>query len=507
MNQIKAGAVLNYVIIALNTLLGLLYTPYMLRMLGQNEYGLYSIVASVIAYLTVLDLGFGNAIIRYTAKFRAEGKEKEQWEMFGMFTVVYSIIGLIALGIGSLLYFNVDALFDRTMTAEDLSQARIMILLLIVNLAFTFPLSIFGSIISAYEDFVFQKIVQICRILLSTATIVILLYIGYKAVAMVVVQTVFNISVLLLNLFYCKRKIKIKIWFHAFNWPFLKEISIYSFWIFLNAIMDRVYWSTGQFVLGSLVGTVAVAIFAVAITLQQMYMLFSTSLASVLLPKITGMVARHKSDKEISNLFISTGRLQAIVMFIVLAGFTIFGKGFIEIWAGKDYADSYVLTLIFFFALFIPLIQNVGIMILQARNQMKFRSVCYVIIAAVSLGGQVLLAKARGPVGVAMAIGGALLLGQGLIMNIYYKRRQKLDIISFWKQVGRMAIVPVILTGVGLCLRPYFDFSNPLQLCIGITIFCVIYLPLFWKFSMNKQEKELILVPVRKIGNKFHLSL
>ena len=78
MNQIKIGAALNYVIIGLNTLVGLLYTPYMLRMLGQNDYGLYSLVASVIAYLTILDFGFGNAIIRYTAKFRAERKQREQ---------------------------------------------------------------------------------------------------------------------------------------------------------------------------------------------------------------------------------------------------------------------------------------------------------------------------------------------------------------------------------------------------------------------------------------------
>ena len=112
MNQIKIGAALNYVIIGLNTLVGLLYTPYMLRMLGQNDYGLYSLVASVIAYLTILDFGFGNAIIRYTAKFRAERKQREQWEMFGMFLIVYSVIGLIAFAGGLALYYNVDTLFD-----------------------------------------------------------------------------------------------------------------------------------------------------------------------------------------------------------------------------------------------------------------------------------------------------------------------------------------------------------------------------------------------------------
>ena len=157
MNQIKIGAALNYVIIGLNTLVGLLYTPYMLRMLGQNDYGLYSLVASVIAYLTILDFGFGNAIIRYTAKFRAERKQREQWEMFGMFLIVYSVIGLIAFAGGLALYYNVDTLFDRTMTAADTSQARIMMLLLTLNLLVTFPLSIFGSIITAYENFIFQR--------------------------------------------------------------------------------------------------------------------------------------------------------------------------------------------------------------------------------------------------------------------------------------------------------------------------------------------------------------
>ena len=72
-NQLKAGAVLNYVILSLNAVVGFIYTPFMLRMLGQSEYGIYSLAASIIAYLSMLDLGFGNAVIRYTAKFRAEG--------------------------------------------------------------------------------------------------------------------------------------------------------------------------------------------------------------------------------------------------------------------------------------------------------------------------------------------------------------------------------------------------------------------------------------------------
>ena len=502
MNQIKAGAILNYVIIGLNTLVGLLYTPFMLRCLGQNEYGLYSLVASVIAYLTILDFGFGNAIIRYTAKFRAEGKAQEQWEMFGMFVIVYSVIGLIALCGGMALYFNVDNLFDHTMSGADLSIAQTMMLLLTVNLAFTFPLSIFGSIISAYENFVFQRVVNIISILLTTGVMIALLSIGFKAIALVVVQTVFNLLTLLLNYLYAKHKLKIKIVFHKFNFAFLKEIATYSFWIFLNAIMDKIYWGTGQFVLGSISGTIAVAIFSVAILLQQMYMTFSSSISSVLLPKITMMVSHNRSAKEISELFITTGRIQYLILALILSGFIVFGQSFINLWAGQDYSYAYIITLIFFVSLLIPLIQNTGIVILQARNQMKFRSLLYLGISAVSLVFQILLTKKYGILGCSIAIGGALILGQGLIMNIYYAKKQSIAIVTFWRKIIKASIVPVVFTILGSLYTYNIALANWLQLGLSIFIFVCLYIPVLWLIGMNEYERNLVKVPIVKIVSR-----
>lgn len=492
MNQIRAGAILNYVIIGLNILVGLAYTPYMLKCLGQNEYGLYSLVSSVIAYLTILDFGFGNAIVRYTAKFRAENKFEEQWRMFGMFVIVYSLIGVIAFLGGLALYFNVDVLFDRTMSPDELAQARVMMLLLTVNLAVTFPFSVFGSIITAYENFVFQRLVNILRILLATAVMVGVLAIGYKAIALVVVQTVFNILTLIINFVYCKYRLRIKIYFQRIDWHFLKEISIYSFWIFLNAIMDKVYWGTGQFVLGAISGTVAVAVFSVAILLQQMYFQFSISIASVLLPKITAMVALKKKAEEISDLFIRTGRLQCIIMALILSAFIVFGKRFIGLWAGEGYELSFAVTLIFFSTLFIPMIQNTGIAIIQARNQMKFRSIAYLITSLASLVFQILLAKPFGVLGCAAAIGGALIIGQGLIMNVYYYRVQKIDIPKFWKEIFKIVRVPILLTIAGVLLTEHIYCDNILLFVCYISIYVVIYSVLIWFTSLNTYEKSLV---------------
>lgn len=501
-SQIKAGAILNYVIIGLNTLVGLLYTPFMLRCLGQNDYGLYSLVASVIAYLTILDFGFGNAIIRYTAKFRSEGKQQEQWKMFGMFLIVYSIIGLLAFCGGLGLYFNVDSLFDRTMDAKDLATAQTMMLLLTINLAFTFPLSIFGSIISAYENFVFQRIVNIIRILLSTAVMVALLAVGFKAIALVVVQTAFNLLTLVINYIYAKYRLRISIVFGKINTLFIKEITLYSFWIFLGAIIERIYWGTGQFILGTYVGTAAVAIYSVGILFQQMYMSFSYAISSVLLPKMTAMVAQGKSNSQISDVFIRTGRLQSFVLQFILSGFIVFGMPFIYYWAGADYNDSYYVALIFMLALYVPSIQSTAILILQARNNMRFRTILYLVISIISVVLQIIFSNCFGTIGCAIAVAVALVLGQGLIINIYYNTCQHLDVIAFWKNIITMSIPTVTITIISAYASSNIKYDSMISVLLGIVVYSVIYLSISTRFSLKKSERELLLLPIFKLRKK-----
>lgn len=498
-SQLKKGILLSYVVIGLNTIVGLSYTPYMLRMLGKNEYGLYSLVISVIGYLTILDLGFGNAIVRYTAKYRAEGKLKEQYSMFGMFLLMYSGIGVVALLIGLFFYFNVSYLFGNTMTEEELTKAGIMVLIMVFNLAISFPFSIFGSIITAYEKFVFQKSIQILRIVLNTLIMVLILEMGYRAIGMVVVVSVFNVLTLFVNYIYCKFKLHIKIVFKKIELVFFKEIAIYSFYIFLGVIMDKIYWSSGQFILGAVIGTAAIAVFAVAIQLQGLYMSFSQAITGVFLPKITGMVVENNSETAVSEVFIKTGRIQFIVMSFILTGFILFGKNFVILWAGKGYEKAYYMALLFFIPLTVPLIQNLGIAILQARNQMKFRSIMYFLISILSIVLQVPLAKKFGGIGIAIAISISIFLGQIIVMNIYYHIKQKINILKFWAEIFKMAIAPIFVGALIYYLKTLFPINTLLEFLIGILFFAFLYIPCFWFFSMNKYEKNIIIQPLKRI--------
>ena len=140
-----------------------------------------------------------------------------------------------------------------------------------------------------------------------------------------------------------------------------------------------------------------------------------------------------------------------------------------------------------------------GIIILQARNQMKFRCLLYLAISLMCLGVQIPLAKHYGGVGCACAIAGALILGQIIIMNIYYQKKQKIDIISFWQEIAKMSVVPILLTVIGYDILTHYTLDSVPKLIIGIILYLIVYLPLFFRFSMNQYEQKLVLRPIKKL--------
>ena len=68
----KAGVIMSYILMIFEVLSTLLITPYLIRELGQAEYGVYKLVAAITAYLLLLDLGIGSATTRYIAKYRVD---------------------------------------------------------------------------------------------------------------------------------------------------------------------------------------------------------------------------------------------------------------------------------------------------------------------------------------------------------------------------------------------------------------------------------------------------
>lgn len=500
MSQIKYGIVLSYVSLALNNVITILYTPFLLKYLGQSEYGLFSLVMSIIAYLTVLDLGLGNTIVRYTALYKKQGEINKLYSLFGTFISIYSLISLCLLILCFIIYFNLESILSNSLTESEIGKAKIMFILLSFNLFFTFPLSVFSAIVTAYQKFVFSKTLNIIRITLQPLIMIPLLLMGYKAITLVALITILNLGTLLLNTVYCFKKLKIKILFKRVEKSIIKEIFIFSFYIFLGVIVDKINWSTGQVILGINSGTATVAIYAISIQILLGFFSFASSISGVFLPRITELILNKNYQKELSDLFIKIGRIQYIILLFVLCSFIFYGKCFIKNWAGEEYLEAYGWTLIIMIPLMFTSIQHTGVLILQALNMQKFRSIVYIIIAFLNIILGFFLSKQYGGIGCSISFALALFLGNIIIMNIYFNRTIKINIKLFWKEILKSVPLIIIFSISEYFLTTYFPNQTLTNLCIQLIFAALIYLISAYYLYLNNYEKNYIRLLIKKIN-------
>ena len=499
--QRKLGAILSYVSIIVTTLIQLVYTPFLIRKLGQSEYGLYSLVNSIIGYLTVLDLGFGNAIVVYTSKYRATNNKKAEQKLHGMFKIVFYIIGLIAMLLGIILFFNVGNMFGNTMNDVELHKAKIMMLILTFNLGISFSFSIYSSIINAYEKFVFQKIVAIVGTILKPLIMIPLLFLGRKSITMVSVITFINVITMFSNYLYCKKKLSIDVKYNGFDKILFKTILGYSIWIFLGIIVDKVNYSVDNFVLGAISGTIAVSIYSVATTFNTVFINLSSAISNLLLPKITKMVVNNATKEELTNEMIKIGRLQNYIIFLVCSGFILLGKNFISIWVGEGFSESYYVTLLLIVPACVPLIQNTGLSIMQAMNKYKFKTLSTFIMSIFNIIISIFLTKKYGATGAALGTCIALIICNILLINLYYAKKLKLNILKFWISIIRQITPFVIPISLTLVVMNTLKLNGVSAFIIYGSIYSILYIIVAYLLSMNKYEKNFIW----KIFNKFKL--
>lgn len=492
-NQLKVGAILSYINLGISTIIPFFYTPIMLRLMGQSEYGLYSLANSVISYLSLLTFGMGGAVIRYITKFKAEQKKDAEEESIGLFLVFYGIAALLVCIVGFIIMFNTKTLFSKGLNIHEISKLQVLIIIMTLSTAISFPVSVFTSVVVAHEKYIFQKSIDILSSSLLPIINLIILNLGYRSIGLSIVSLVIQFLYGVIYCFYCMKRLDIVPKFDHMPFELGKEILGFSSFIFIGMIADLLYWSTDKVLIGGMIGSAAVAIYNVGGVFTTMLQNMSGVISNVFIPKITSMVILKNDTHELSQLLIRIGRIQYYIVSLIITGFAVFGKLFIHYWSGDAYMDAYYISLITMIPIAIPLIQNIAYNIILAQNKHAFRSIMYVIIAVINVVGTYLLIPRFGIIGAAVCTCLAYLIGNGLVLNIYYWKSIKLEIPLFWKNILQNSIVPILMLLFGEYITNYVVVPHSLiSLGTDILVYTFVFFILSWFISMNKYEKQLI---------------
>lgn len=497
-DQKRVGALLAYVQWGINMLVGIIYTPIMLRFLGDSEYGVYSMATTVIAFLTMLDLGFGQTLVRFNVKYRALGQQERAERINGMFLSMYVLLGALAFGIGSVLSHRfLPALFSAKFTADELTILRKVLSVLLINLAASFPLSVFPALVTAHEQFVLGKLVTIFNTVFTYGGTLIVLLQGYRSVAIATVTTVVSIALKLFLVWYCLFRMKVKIRFARPEWRLLKEIFAFSFFIFLNILIDQLYASTDKFILGAVSGTLSITIYTVGVQFNAYFQQLSTAITGVYLPHVTKLYEQGADGKAFSPLFLRIGRIQFLLLSFVLTGFIGFGRQFITLLTngaltGAQITEAYVIALIIMLPGIVPLSQNIGISILQAMNRHRFRSLAYLVLALLNVLVSIPLAMKWNGMGAAIGTTLACFAGQYAMMNWFYGKKIGLDIPGYWKMAGGITLKMLPMALPALLLHLLIPGGGWILLFVKCVLFTLFYLPYAWFVLFDDELKSMV---------------
>ena len=491
-NELKVGSIITYINLIISTIIPLLYTPIMLRILGQEEYGLYSLSNSVISYLTLLNFGFGTAIIRFISKFRVEGDHEKIEGVTGLILSIYGIIAIVVCIVGFLLTKGTGLFFGTGLTGNEIQRLKILMVIMTLSTAISFPVSVLSSVSIAYEKYIFRKMVDMIATIATPILNLIVLFLGYASIGLAMVGLGIQVFYGIIFIWYCKQKLNVVPRFKNMPFDMIKEILGFSVYVFASSIIDMLYWATDKVLIGAVLGTVAVAVYNIGGTFTAMLQNMSSAISGVFGTRVNMMVFGNQPMEKLSELLTRIGRLQYYIVSLILSGYIVFGQIFIDVWAGKDYSQAYVIGLLTMVPLAVPLIQSIAFSVISAQNKLKFRTIVYAIIAILNVIGTILAMPKFGIIGAAVCTAVAFVVGNGVLMNWYYWKVIKLDIVEFWKNILRISIVPVVMIVLGITVLKVIDIKNLWMLLILGVIYVIFFAIASWILEMNEYEKSLI---------------
>ena len=490
-NQRTAGILLNYAGEAVKVLTALIYTPVMLRLLGQSEYGLYQLVSSTVAYLSLLSLGFGSAYIRFYSRYAVKHDDDGVERLNGMFMLIFCIMSALCVFCGGVLIAKAEWVFGGGLTVAELEKAKGLMAILVFSMALTFPNSVFTCYVTAHERFVFQKTLNLLQGLLNPFLALPLLLLGYGSMAVVGVSAFLTVLVFVSNILFCRKKLEMRFSFSGLELGLLKEMWVFTFFIFLNQIIDQVNWNVDKFLLGRMIGTSAVAVYGIGGQINGLYIAASTAVVNVFSPKVNRIVATSDDNEELTDLMIRIGRIQFMILALVITGFIFFGRPFIRLWAGAEYSSAYAVALLLIIPVTIPLIQNLGIEIQRAKNMHRARSLVYTGLAVCNVILSIPMIHRFGVEGAALGTAISMILGNGLFMNWYYHKRIGLDMLAFWKSILRFAPSVAVVTVFGVVLNKMWMIDSWGMLILGVALYTAVYGAVMAVLGFDAYEKQM----------------
>ena len=494
--QITLGAFLSYLSIAFNIIAGLLYTPWMVRQLGQSQYGLYTLATSLIT-LFLVDFGLSSATARYVSRYHAEGKDEHVNTFLGTIYQLYLIIDAVIFVVLVIVYFLADVIY-KTLTPDELQQFKVVYIIAASFSVINFPFTTLNGILTSHELFIQQKLADLLHRALTILLVVIALFNGMGLYALVAANAISGLATIAFKLIMIRSHTSVKVTFRQIDKTLLKELFGFSVWITIASLAQRLIFNITPSILGAFASSAAIAVFGIVTTIEGYTFTITNAINGMFMPKISRIVVGNDTEDSLQPLLLRVGRFQYALNGLIVAGFFLIGKEFVQLWMGDNYSDAYIgIMLVLVPGLFYNALQ-IGHTTIIVQNKVKVTALVNVIAGLINVTLSCMFSKLWGVIGASLSIFIAYMF-RAIALMIIYNRKLLLNIPDFCKKCY-LQFAPVILITylLGMVVKKFYHINGWPSLAVMAIIVCALYGFLAIMIGFNESEKSRLLKLIKR---------
>jgi O-antigen/teichoic acid export membrane protein len=444
------GSISSQLFMVTTMLLAMVTTPYILKFLDQEEYGLSTILFQIIGYLGMFDFGLGSAIARYLASTRGDDETSRLAfnKVISTSFFVYTLLGAVVVFTG--IYYSpaIPRLFHMSSDLHGVATSIGLSLSVLIGLQF--PLRVFSSIFFAHQRQLLSNAMGFITNIINLVLPLIFLYLGYGLWAFVYTNAITVFIHVITTIYFMRRFYPfLKLRWRYFDKQLLSQMFGFGFFMFLNAIAVQVIFFTDRFFIGTFVSLSAVTVFYLSAKIPEIAMNLIFKITDNTYPAMVEV----STNKDVNTfktvhhkLLLITTCCAAVAFWLVL----IFSQSFIKLWVGPEFFAGVRILVLTLVLMLLHSIHHVTAVCLNGAGIVKGFTVVSIIEAGINVVLTLFLGKKFGIEGILLAT-----IIANCLTSLWYTPRCAIKYmgISVADYLFRPVLIPLIsVSVVGLLL-------------------------------------------------------
>jgi O-antigen/teichoic acid export membrane protein len=444
-----------YLSVAAEMLIGLVTLPFNLAHLGTEAYGLWMLTAGVTIHFSILDLGYGGAMVKFMAQYRAHRDSRALNEIASTLFFLFLAFGVLAYLVVVGLAFNLEHVFRINHAQAEVGK---WILLIIgINVAINFPFSVYGGVCSGFQRYDINNMVAIVSNLAVAAVNIAVVLAGYGLITLVAATTVVRFVT-----YFVYRQNAYKV-FPAlsirpslFRRDRLREVTGFSIYSSIIDWANKLNYELDEVVIGVFLGPGPVAVWAVADRIISATQRLTNQGNAVLFPVVVDSDAMQRTGR-LQRVLLEGTRLSLATVVPIALVLVVLAEPLIRAWIRKpEILAAAPVVQILAFAVALRVGNATSTTLLKGAGQVRRVAMINIWTGLVNLALSAALIKPYGLVGVAVGTLIPVAFSSIFVLFPAACRRVEVPVLAAFRQAVWPTAWPTLVVGALLLVSRHF---------------------------------------------------